>query len=132
MGRADWDLRHRLNAFVRESAKEPDEALEDLCDLAVIERRKDEPTIPLTEIERRLERTARRKKGTKMKTVRNEPEIVLRNGKPAAVILPLKEYEALLERAEDVEDARWLRQRRKQKTSFRTLEEFLADCPPDV
>jgi prevent-host-death family protein len=67
-----------------------------------------------------------------MKTVRNEPEIVLRNGKPTAVILPLKHYEALLERAEDVEDVRWLRQRRKQKTNFRTLEEFLAAYAPDV
>ena len=56
-----------------------------------------------------------------------EPEVVTRNGKPTAVILPLKEYEALLLRAEDAEDARWLKERRKKPMSFRTLEEFLAE-----
>jgi len=55
-----------------------------------------------------------------------EPELVTRNGKPTAVILPIKEYEALLERAEDAEDARWLKERRKKPMTFRTLEAFLA------
>jgi prevent-host-death family protein len=59
--------------------------------------------------------------------VLKEPELVTRNGKPTAVILPLKEYEALLLRAEDAEDARWLKERRKKPMSFRTLEEFLAE-----
>jgi len=59
--------------------------------------------------------------------VLKEPELVTRNGKPTAVILPLKEYEALLVRAEDAEDARWLKERRKKPMSFRTLEEFLAE-----
>jgi prevent-host-death family protein len=61
-----------------------------------------------------------------MKLVK-EPELVTRNGKPTAVILPLKEYEALLLRAEDAEDARWLKERRKKPMSFRPLEEFLAE-----
>ena len=56
-----------------------------------------------------------------------EPELVTRNGKPTAVILPIKEYEALLERAEDVEDARWLKRRRKKPMVFRSLETFLAE-----
>jgi hypothetical protein len=47
------------------SEKEPDEALEDLSDLAVIEQRKNEPTIPLTEVERRLEHAPRRRKRSK-------------------------------------------------------------------
>ena len=59
--------------------------------------------------------------------VLKEPELVTRYGKPTAVILPLKEYEALLLRAEDAEDARWLKERRKKPMSFRTLEEFLAE-----
>jgi len=58
-----------------------------------------------------------------------EPELVTRNGKPTAVILPIKEYKALLERAEDAEDAHWLKERRKKPMSFRTLEEFLAGRP---
>ena len=56
-----------------------------------------------------------------------EPEIVTRNGKPTAVILPIKEYQALLERAADAEDARWLKERRKKPMVFRTLDAFLAD-----
>jgi len=55
-----------------------------------------------------------------------EPELITRNGKPTAVILPIKEYQALLERAEDAEDARWLKERRNKPMSFRTLDEFLA------
>lgn len=55
-----------------------------------------------------------------------EPEVITRNGKPTAVILPIKEYQALLERAEDAEDARWLRERRKRPMAFRTLDSFLA------
>jgi prevent-host-death family protein len=56
-----------------------------------------------------------------------EPELVTRNGKPTAVILPIKEYEALLMRAEDAADVRWLKERRKKPMSFRTLDEFLAE-----
>ena len=56
-----------------------------------------------------------------------EPELVTRNGKPTAVILPIKEYEALLERAEDADDARWLKARRKKPMAFRTLEAFLTE-----
>ena len=59
-----------------------------------------------------------------------EPELVTRNGKPTAVILPIKDYEALLERAEDAEDARWLKERREKPMSFRTLDEFLAKRTP--
>ncbi len=56
-----------------------------------------------------------------------EPELVTRNGKPTAVILPIKEYESLLVRAEDAADARWLKERRKKPMKFRTLDEFLAE-----
>ena len=40
-----------------------------------------------------------------MKATAREPEIVTRNGKPVSVIIPIKDYEELLERAEDAEDA---------------------------
>jgi len=36
-----------------------------------------------------------------MKATQRKPEIVTRNGKPVSVILPMKDYEELLERAED-------------------------------
>jgi PHD/YefM family antitoxin component YafN of YafNO toxin-antitoxin module len=62
-----------------------------------------------------------------MKAINREPEIVTRNGKPVSVIIPLKEYQELLERAEDVEDVAWLKRARKRKLHYRPLEEYLTE-----
>jgi hypothetical protein len=43
------------------------------------------------------------------------------------VIIPIKEYEELLERAEDTEDVAWLKRARKRKLSYRSLEDYLAE-----
>ena len=61
-----------------------------------------------------------------MNATNREPEIVTRNGKPVAVIIPIKDYEELLERAEDSEDVAWLKRARKKKPHYRPLEEYLA------
>jgi PHD/YefM family antitoxin component YafN of YafNO toxin-antitoxin module len=61
-----------------------------------------------------------------MKGTRRQPEIVTRNGRPVSVILPIKEYEELLERAEDAEDAAWLKQARRKKLHYRPLEDYLS------
>jgi PHD/YefM family antitoxin component YafN of YafNO toxin-antitoxin module len=61
-----------------------------------------------------------------MSAVTKEPEIVTRNGKPVSVIIPIEDYEELLERAEDAEDIAWLKRARKQKLHYRPLEEYLA------
>ncbi|PAW87145.1 MAG: hypothetical protein B9S33_06870 [Pedosphaera sp. Tous-C6FEB] len=61
-----------------------------------------------------------------MKAALAEPEIVTRNGKPVSVILPIKDYEELLERAEDAQDIAWLKQARTQPKQFRPLSEYLA------
>jgi PHD/YefM family antitoxin component YafN of YafNO toxin-antitoxin module len=61
-----------------------------------------------------------------MSAVTKEPEIVTRNGKPVSVIIPIEDYEELLERAEDAEDIAWLKRARKKKRSYRPLEEYLA------
>ena len=63
---------------------------------------------------------------------RSAPEIVLRNGKPAAVILDIEHYRELLERAEDVEDLRALRAARRCPLKFRHLDEFLKSYRPDA
>ena len=55
-----------------------------------------------------------------------EPEIVTRKGKPVSVILPIKDYEELLERAEDSDDIAWLKKARRKKLLYRPLEEYLA------
>ena len=62
-----------------------------------------------------------------MKAAKPEPEIVTRNGKPVSVILPIKAYQELLERAEDAEDAAWLGKMRKKPLHYRPLSEYLAD-----
>ena len=65
-----------------------------------------------------------------MRTTNREPEIVTRNGKPVSVIVPIKEYEELLERAEDAEDIAWLKRARRKKLQYRPLEEYLAERRP--
>ena len=65
-----------------------------------------------------------------MKPKRKEPEIILRNGKPAAVILDIDEYREMLERLEDAEDLRVLSQMRKRPLRFRKLEDFLREHSP--
>ena len=66
------------------------------------------------------------------KTRRKAPEIVLREGKPAAVILDIEEYQEMLERLEDAEDLRMLEEMRKKPLEFRTLEDFLKEYHPSV
>jgi PHD/YefM family antitoxin component YafN of YafNO toxin-antitoxin module len=61
----------------------------------------------------------------KTKRKRSEPEIVMRGGKPAAVILDIEEYRALLERLEDAEDVKTLKTMRQKPLKFRKLEDFL-------
>ena len=56
-------------------------------------------------------------------------EVIYRDGKPAAVILEIGEYEELLERIEDSDDLRALREMRKRPLKFRKLDEFLKDNP---
>jgi PHD/YefM family antitoxin component YafN of YafNO toxin-antitoxin module len=48
-----------------------------------------------------------------------EPELIYKSGKPTAVILPLADYEELLERVEDAADLAWLKKTRLQGTSYR-------------
>lgn len=63
---------------------------------------------------------------------KKNPEIVLREGKPAAVILDIDEYREMLERLEDVEDLKELESMRKTPLKFRSLEEFLKEYTPSV
>ena len=62
-----------------------------------------------------------------MKATWPEPEIVTRKGKPVSVILPIKDYEELLERVEDAADVAWLKRARKKPLRYRPLEEYLAE-----
>jgi PHD/YefM family antitoxin component YafN of YafNO toxin-antitoxin module len=48
-------------------------------------------------------------------------QIVLRDGKPAAVILDIREYQHMLELLEDIEDLMTLKRMRKKSLEFRKL-----------
>jgi hypothetical protein len=61
-----------------------------------------------------------------VKTTLVEPEIVTRNGKPVSVILPIKEYQKLLERLEDTDDVAWLKKACRNPIQYRPLEDYLA------
>ena len=67
-----------------------------------------------------------------MKTKLPPPEIVIRNGKPVAVILDIEKYQELLERLEDMEDLKALQAMRKRPLKFKRLEEFLREYYPVV
>ena len=67
---------------------------------------------------------------SKMK--RKIPEVVIREGKPAAVILDIDEYREMLERLEDVENLRMLEEMRKKPLKFKKLETFLKEYHPGV
>ncbi len=60
-----------------------------------------------------------------MKTT--EPEIITRNGKAVSVIVPIKHYQELLERAEDASDLKWLKRARAGKLRYRPLEDYLSE-----
>ena len=55
------------------------------------------------------------------------PEIVVRDGRPAAVILEIEVYREMLDRLEDAEDLKALERMRQRPLRFRRLDEFLKD-----
>ena len=62
-----------------------------------------------------------------MKATLPEPEIVTRKGKPVSVIIPIKDYEELLERVEVTDDVAWLKRALGKPLHYRPLEEYLAE-----
>lgn len=63
---------------------------------------------------------------------RRKPEIVVRDGSPAAVILDIDEYRELLERVEDLEDLRALEKMRQGPIRFASLDDFLRKQRPSA
>jgi len=63
---------------------------------------------------------------------RRSLEIVLRDGRPTAVILDIGEYQKMLERLEDMEDLAMLEEMREKPLEFRRIEDFLAEYQPGV
>ena len=63
----------------------------------------------------------------KARRKRRDPEVVLRGGKPTAVILSIEDYRDLLERLEDAEDLKMLTAMRKRPLKLRSFEDFLME-----
>jgi PHD/YefM family antitoxin component YafN of YafNO toxin-antitoxin module len=63
---------------------------------------------------------------------RKPPGIVLKEGRPSAVILDIDEYREILERLEDLGDLSMLKEMRKRPLKFRKLEDFLKEYHPSV
>jgi hypothetical protein len=55
-----------------------------------------------------------------------EPEIVTKKGRGSRLILPIEQYQEILERLEDAEDVAWLKKARRKKLQYRPLEDVLA------
>ena len=56
-----------------------------------------------------------------------ENEIVIKNGKPTAVIIDIRKYKEILERLEDMEDLAELNELRKRPLKFRKFADFLKE-----
>jgi PHD/YefM family antitoxin component YafN of YafNO toxin-antitoxin module len=66
------------------------------------------------------------------KVKKRPPEIVIRDGQPAAVILDIDDYREMLERLEELDDLEVLKRMREKPLSFRRLDEFLAEYNSSV
>lgn len=62
-----------------------------------------------------------------MRVHKRQPQIVLENGKPSAVILDFDDHEELLERAGDAADLEAIRAMRKNPRRFRALDEAFGE-----
>jgi hypothetical protein len=63
---------------------------------------------------------------------RQAPDMVIREGKPVAVILDIDEYQELLERLEDQQDLKMLQEMRKRPLRFGKLDDFLKGSSSSV
>lgn len=61
------------------------------------------------------------------KILKTKPQLVMKNGKPNAIIIDINDYRELLERLEDKEDIADLKKIRNAKPSVRKLKDFLMD-----
>ena len=63
----------------------------------------------------------------KNKSTKKAPEVVLKNGKPSAVILDIRSYQEMLERLEDAEDLKILQAIRKKPYKLTKFDDFLKE-----
>lgn len=59
--------------------------------------------------------------------LKTKPQVIMKNGRPSAVIIDIKDYQELLDRLEDKEDLADLEKIRKGSPEVRKLSDFLAE-----
>jgi prevent-host-death family protein len=59
--------------------------------------------------------------------LKTKPQVIMKNGRPKAVIIDIKDYKQLLERLEDKEDIAGLEKMRKSSLHFRKFDDFLTE-----
>ncbi len=61
------------------------------------------------------------------KVIEKPEELIVKNGKPVEVILPIDTYKEMLERLEDIEDLKMLKIIRNESMKFRKFTDFLKE-----
>lgn len=61
------------------------------------------------------------------RVLKTKPQVVMKNGRPNAVLIDIKDYQKLLERLEDKDDLSELEKMRKINLRFRKFDDFLAE-----
>ena len=61
------------------------------------------------------------------KLLKTNPQVIMKNGKPNAVIIDIRDYQDMLKRLEDKEDLAELHKMRKGRLHFRKFSDFLAE-----
>ncbi|OPY02299.1 MAG: hypothetical protein A4E61_01381 [Syntrophorhabdus sp. PtaB.Bin184] len=59
--------------------------------------------------------------------LKTKPQVIMKDGRPSAVIVDIKDYQELLDRLEDKEDLEDLKKIRKGGLEVRKLSDFLAE-----
>ena len=61
------------------------------------------------------------------KILKTKPQVIMKNGKPNAVIIDIRDYKEMLERLEDKEYIEELNKMRKGRLEFKKFTDFLAE-----
>jgi prevent-host-death family protein len=64
------------------------------------------------------------------RVIKKKPQLIMKNGKPDAVIINIKDYYNMLDRLDDKEDLADLERMRKGHLKFRKLDDFLSEYKP--
>jgi hypothetical protein len=79
----------------------------------------------------KAERVLKRPQAAKAsrKPRRAQPAVLIKDGKPAFVVLDIRDYRDILDKLDDLEDIQYVDRLVRKRPRFRPFEEFLAERP---